>query len=192
MTGDYPGAAVAQAVAHAALEPAADDGPDPVRPFVGPAWRSRKPCRWRFDLDRIQDAAVMLGITHPVLVGVVEAGGHYWTTHGTHRVKGPIRTPDGKGPILTPDGFEHPFHHRVTVRRTCGQHMASRVLWHELTHALQAERSNDPLGFYKRGGPYAQAGLPRTRRYTENQFEVEANASEDLFDELELTKGATS
>jgi hypothetical protein len=139
------------------------------RTFVTLAWKSRKWRPWLFCIDRISEAATELGIKAPIKVGVVEAGGRYWTTQGTHRVKA--------GPIAWRSGgvlHEIGFYHQVTVKRDLGLVDANTTLWHELAHAMQAEHTGDPLSFYT--DVYKPFGAMGSRGYWTNPFEEEANA----------------
>jgi hypothetical protein len=135
-------------------------------PFVGLAWKSRKKRTWLFDFDAIQTAAAELGIRAPILIAPQEAGGRTQVTYGAHRIK--------KQPVRTPDGDTWTFHHGITVQRTCPVDKVSETIWHELVHAQQAEKVEDPTTFYSRHykvhggmGSYGPA-------YRANPYEIEA------------------
>jgi hypothetical protein len=144
-------------------------------PHVGLAWKCRKPQTWAFDFEAIAEAARELGIERPIVVGIVEAGGRTQTTHGAHRVKTMIH-----------DGTTGPVH-SVTVRRTCTAEQASQTLWHELAHAMQAERHGDPHTFYAAYAREGGAGSYGTA-YERNPYEVEARSFEANAERLALVK----
>lgn len=144
--------------------------------FVGLAWKCRKARPWLFDMEAIRQAATELGIKAPVMVGIVEAGGRTRTTFGAHRVK-------TRPHLRLPDGVVHEWHHGITVMRTCSMEQASKTLWHELMHAVQAEREDDPTRFYDtRYRPENWSG------YKTNPFEVEARECERNAERLALVK----
>lgn len=141
-------------------------------------WRTRKACAWEFDLDAIERAGRELGLRLPVGLAVVEAGGYWQTTDGAHRVK-------------TADRGEHA--HGITVRRSVDAERASRILWHELTHAAQAEaHPTGPHRFYREA--YAVHSRARVGAYggayRANPFEVEAREAEANHERLPLARPA--
>jgi hypothetical protein len=121
---------------------------------IGYMWQSRKPCEWKFDLDAVREAADVLGVTWDIGLGLTE--GRY--TIGCARVKCGV--------------------HSITISRLRGAEQASQTLWHELTHAAQAERytGQNFMSIYRGAGPYAA-----------NRFEVEARDNECLHEDLPLT-----
>ena len=129
----------------------------------------------RFDVDRAAMAKVgeMLGLEHPVGVFI---RGYTW---GNGRS---IAFTDGQ--------------HRIGVAADLSPRRASRVLWHEMTHALQVEREGSEKAFlslwHKQmrdlGLTRMQAAHATGRRYRRAGLEVEAEANECRHRELALTR----
>lgn len=128
------------------LDILADFAAPPVR--VG--WRTNAPPSWDFDLDAIQRARELLGVTRPVVIGCVNAR-RRWT--GMHHDEGAT--------------------HRITVAHWHTPEGASRTIWHELSHAAQADR----------GVPGGTSQL-RGRAYDMDPREVEARAAESNHDSV--------
>ena len=99
---------------------------------------------WVKDDRAIRSACDFLGITLPVTIKPTNvAGGR----HGAHQFR-----PTGPGVRIVRGrihGIEHTtgFVHHITVKSWLSVEEASRTLWHELAHAVQAERllGSDPL-----------------------------------------------
>ena len=98
------------------------------------------PMNWKLDRAALREAIEFLGITYPVEVKQTRvAGGR----HGAHCL-----IPHGRfvrryrggwyGVAESPDGT---LSHKVTVKSWLDPERASFVLWHELTHCMQAERA---------------------------------------------------
>lgn len=91
----------------------ADFAAPPVR--VG--WRTNAKPGWDFDLDAIERARELLGVTRPVVIGCVNARRRFT---GMHHDEG--------------------ARHRITVAHWHTPEQASRTIWHELSHAAQSDR----------------------------------------------------
>lgn len=81
-------------------------------------WTTREPCEWSFDTNAIAHACDALGVIGDVEVGCAEYARGRWAGMYSHE----------RGV------------HRVRVGRRLSVDEASRVLWHELTHAAQESR----------------------------------------------------
>ena len=113
---------------------------------------------WVLDQDAVIEAMDTLGITYPVKIRFMT--GKY--RFGTH--------------------YENAESHRITIHQGLSAEEASHTLWHELAHAMQAERymkeRNAPnlKGFYteyKRGrGEWGET-------YRGNIYEIEAERIAD-------------
>lgn len=121
-------------------------------------WTTSRPAAWAFDLDAIRQAARELGVTGEVEVGCAEyANGRWAGMHSVHR------------------GV-----HRIRVGRTLSAEDASRILWHELTHAAQ----------WDRGERHSTREVLRDEgrdAYMTHPAEIEARANEREHDRLALT-----
>lgn len=111
-------------------------------------WHTRVPPAWEFDCAAIASAARELGVRGRIEVGCAEYangrwGGMYSYERGVHRIR---------------------------VKRASRAEYATRILWHELTHAAQHERG-DTAGTRALG-----AG---TEAYRNHPKEVEARATEE-------------
>ncbi len=97
---------------------------------------------WRESTRAIREAADFLGLTLPVRVKVTNhAGGR----HGAHQLRpeGPgVRVSNGR--ILNLDNATGLYHH-ITAKGWLSAQQASETLWHELAHAMQAERELSKL-----------------------------------------------
>jgi hypothetical protein len=120
------------------------------------AWSTRLAPVWEFDFDAIRDVANELGVRWPIRVGCAEyARNRKQGLHSCERDRAP---------------------HVITIGRTLDSADASRMLWHELTHAAQAER----LGVDEFDRQYKAAGGHKGAGYRHNHFEREARAAEQL------------
>jgi len=123
------------------------------RPLILPS-RDVKGIRW--SVSGIEEALRLLEIAQPVEIKF---------SQGTRRI-GCHRYFPGR--------------HSITISRFLTAEAASRVLWHELTHAAQVERAirlHGQSGLSKFGQAYKLE--TRMRGYRGNRFEVEARAAED-------------
>lgn len=115
---------------------------------------------FRLNHAAIRDACELLGVKMPV---AIKFNGRVGATHGNHRFTGSS--------------------HRIMVKSYLTVQQASETLWHELTHALQAERDCG-----SRAAWVAQHSEQRRYSYQRRPIEIEARKmSEDMADLL-LTK----
>ena len=131
----------------------------PAPPPVRVGWRTRLEPEWTFDVDAIEHAARELGVTSPVVVGAVEYRRGRWG--GMHRVE--------RG------------EHRISVPRWQTPEEASRVVWHELSHAAQHDRG-------VKGGTKAVARAYGWGAYMADPREVEARDAEANHERLALVR----
>ena len=138
---------------------------------------------WKLS-GRLAEAQDFLGLTIPVKI---KQTGHQGGRYGAHSLR--IDRATGK-----------PYHH-ITVKSWLSVAEAGRTLWHELTHAMQAERCAAALAA---DGPYpvaladlsASAWLrawdttpERMGSYQTRAIEVEARSYEGFNDECPLAEG---
>lgn len=119
---------------------------------------------WVIDQDEVIKAMDMLGIEMPVHIRYMTGKYRY----GTHK--------------------ETKTHHKITLDQTTPFGVANFTLWHELVHAMQAERFAKEKGLpitlfydeYKRGrGEWG-------RYYDGNKYELEANRLAARYEEMTL------
>jgi hypothetical protein len=128
------------------------------------------------DREALKDACDLLGIMLPVHVrynGV--AGG----TNGTHRYKYGHDAPPSAGVASSA-----PYHH-IVIKSYLSAEEATSTLWHELTHAVQAERASriDPRAWW------AVVRAQHRWSYRMRPIEVEARAmAEQMKDCLLFSK----
>jgi hypothetical protein len=123
--------------------------------------------QWSLDLAALAEAIAFLGLTLPVQI---KQTGHRGGRRGAYsfRTKGVLR------------------YHHITVKNWLDPAQACRTLWHELAHAMQAERHNDPFK------PFvvvqqAWADSPERRgSYRFRPIEVEARSYEDYGTEVQI------
>lgn len=107
---------------------------------------------WRFDVPALERTLRQLGVRDPVVLQ---------TTRG--------RTASGRALWRTArQGREHV----VRVDAHASASLASRILWHELAHVVQAEDHGDPREWDQ---SYEAAGGHKGRGYRTNVYEREAN-----------------
>lgn len=122
---------------------------------------------YRLDKAECLAAKRFFGLKWPVSIRYDNRKGDYSELWGCHRV----RYKDGK-----------PYH-KITIKRYLSPEVASAVLWHELTHAMQAEELGDKV-FHKLYHSYS--GSSFSQNYLNNPFEVEARDHEKLAEEYPL------
>jgi hypothetical protein len=130
------------------------------------------PRRYAIDIDAVAEAEALLGLRSPVRVFIRR---YEWL--------------DGRY-IALRDGVHH-----VGVAHDLSARAASKTVWHELTHALQAERLGGERAFRQQWwAEMRAAGVSRPkalrgegRAYRRTALEVEARANERLHRELALT-----
>lgn len=139
--------------------------------------------RWVLDNRAIREACEFLGLTLPVDIKPTNvAGGR----HGAH-----CYTPvDASGrPIKYLRDLDRVagFRHRITVKSWLDVEQASRTLWHELCHAMQAEQVAGELS------PAAalqawKVAYRDGRAYSRKPIEVEAREYEEFATEHPLAR----
>lgn len=120
------------------------------------------PLSERLNKDDCRIAKHILGVEWPVRIKYDSRQGYYTERLGVHRTKA-----DGKGG----------YFHQIMIKTYLTPLEASKVLWHELTHAAQAER----LGvneFARQYRMYSGTGSFGAA-YRNNPFEVEARKNEE-------------
>lgn len=92
---------------------------------------------WRHNDRAIRDAIEFLGITLPVRIKPTNVAGGRLGAHTLRPVGPGVRRQGSRV-----HGIEHAtgLVHHITVKSWQDAEQASRTLWHELTHAMQAER----------------------------------------------------
>lgn len=141
--------------------------------------------RWRPDFDAILEAADFLGITWDLTVQ-------------------PVAHPDGLGCYLpypstiSPTSWEDiPWireqHHLIAINPSLSPEAASQTLWHELTHAKQAEAYVSPFHFYMAVmAPIIGQYVGGSDFYFSVGFEVEAYENMEWHDALPLCEWVES
>lgn len=114
---------------------------------------------WYFDQEAILEALDELNIK--LYMQLKFMTGKY--RYGTHRVK---------------KGTTHPRFHHITVDQNHSPQEASNTLWHELAHAMQAERWAERTGrdiYLQHWEDYKAVDGEWGNRYNGNKYEIEAN-----------------
>lgn len=114
-------------------------------------WTTNIPAAWEFDTVAIARACHELGVTGEVEVGCAEYARGRWQGMYSHE-----------------RGI-----HRVRVGRRVSVEAASRILWHELTHALQHERGEREGTTRLRGDAYRLHPKEVEARSNEYRAELE-------------------
>jgi hypothetical protein len=138
---------------------------------------------WRPSIDNIALAAQHLGIAVPVEVRRSATRKLLGRYHGIRLHDDAPRDPDVIA-TMSDDYLNTLMHHHITVSARLTPEAASRVIWHEMTHAAQYERDPDyyvsqyaaELRDAKRLA--ALTGQPFDRFYRMISFEIEAKANE--------------
>jgi hypothetical protein len=144
---------------------------------------------WRVDEAALARACAHLGIDVQVRVRRMHGRRLRGRYHGI-RLAPDAPTDPAVIEAMTDDELAAQIHHRITVATRLTPSVASRVLWHELTHAAQYER--DPDGYvegYARERDLVRAHCARTGEpwgvaYKRISYETEATANEGLHDDL--------
>lgn len=138
--------------------------------YLGTGTRSVSPAsaaKWRLDPAALREAIDFLGLTLPVKI---KQTGHQGGRRGAYWLRQVARQ----------------RYHHITVKNWLTPEQACRTLWHELAHAMQAERYNDP------SAPFvvvqqAWANAPERRgAYRNRPVEVEARSYEDYGVEVQI------
>ncbi|MGI9116011.1 MAG: hypothetical protein ACR2JV_00030 [Gaiellales bacterium] len=144
---------------------------------------------WRVDEEALDRARAHLGIEVPVRVRRMKGKALRGRYHGIEL------TPDAPRDLeviatMSDAEVNAMMFHKITAAVRLTPELASRALWHELTHAAQYERDPDRyLAEYHRESRTAKAIAKRTRTpyarvYKHISFETEAKANEGLHDDL--------
>lgn len=144
---------------------------------------------WRVDDAALARACAHLGFTTPVRVRRMTGRALRGRYHGARL------TPDAPRDMaiverMTDAELNACMYHSITIAARLTPTMASRTLWHELTHAAQYERDPDRyVAEYRREQREARlasrrTGAPYAHTYRLISFETEATANELLHDEL--------
>lgn len=139
---------------------------------------------WRPNDASIQFGANYLGIDVPVLIRRSATRKLLGRYHGIKLTRDAIRDIE-LVTTMTDNDLNAMMYHYITVSARLTPEAASRVLWHELTHAAQYER--DPKHYASKYAEElrhakriaAQTGIPFERLYRVISFEIEAKANED-------------
>lgn len=154
------------------------------------SWERPANKAWRKDERAIREAIEFFGLTLPVEIKLTSHAGGRFGAHSLMPVGGRVRIVGNRvHNISTATGIVH----RITLKSWRSAEEASRTLWHELTHAMQAERA-----LAKLTAPYTAhealqawgscADLGKGVKYDRKPVEVEAREYESFHDEHPLTK----
>lgn len=126
--------------------------------------------RWKLAHRAVREAQEFLGLTLPV---TIKATGHKGGRYGCHSLR------------IGSNG--RPYHH-ITVKNWLDPAEAGRTLWHELTHAMQAERAALAAGASAPSDWLAawRTAPERMGAYRSRPIEVEARSFEAFNDEQPL------
>jgi hypothetical protein len=129
-----------------------------------------RPPTWELDETALDEAKKLLGLRWPVKIGRTTSRDH----HGAHYLHLARRSPV----------------HCIVADKVASVAESSRVLWHELCHAMQAERNAAGLSHPK--DQHEAWGLTlaceRGRPIAEQPLEVEASSYENAAAYMPLTK----
>lgn len=139
-----------------------------------------------FSIDQkaLAEAIELLGIKRPVQIRL---NGKVGPTHGTHRWV-PRSGKFKVNPNL--DTATGGMLHRITLKSYLTAEQAGRTLWHELTHAMQAERESADAATMREAFEAWRFCSARGRgiAYNRKPIEVEAREHEPLNDDLPLAR----
>lgn len=144
---------------------------------------------WRKNERAIREAIELFGLTLPVEIKLTSHAGGRYGAHTLHPVGGQVRVHNGRIYWAeTATGLVH----RITVKAWRSAEEASRTLWHELTHAMQAERELSKLANSsikdKLEGWRTCADRGHGLSYSRKPLEIEAREHESFHDDLPLTQ----
>jgi hypothetical protein len=143
---------------------------------------------WRVDDAALARACDHLGIKVPVRVRRMPGRGLRGRYHGIRLAPDAPRDPAVFG-LLSDAELTALMHHQITVATRLTPSVASRVLWHELTHAAQFEHDADGYieGYARERAAMrahcARTGEPWGTAYRRISYETEATANEGLHDD---------
>jgi hypothetical protein len=144
-----------------------------------PLSRSRLPASWEIDKAALHHAGRMLKLRWPVVVTRTSSMKHT----GRHALRAAV--------------LEKTPRHYITVDKAVTAERANSILWHELCHAMQAERTAAHLG----AGASAKDMLhawsatstrSRKHKYSNRPIELEARSYEQCAEQMKLTKEVKS
>ena len=144
---------------------------------------------WRVDEAALARACAHLGIDVEVRVRRMHGRGLRGRYHGI-RLAPEAPLDPAVIATMTDDELAALMHHHITIAVRLTPEDASRVLWHELTHAAQYEHDSDAyIEGYARERAAIRAecaitGEPWGTAYRRISYEVEATANEGLHDDL--------
>lgn len=135
---------------------------------------------WQVDEDALAQALIEMKIKHPVRIKQTSHPAGRFAAHG---VRAASQAPRG---IRLPEGTQ--TYHHITVKSWLSVDEAGKALYHELAHAMQAERVIRNYLLYhphaspvdQRGAWYAYEGRTRSTPYEERPIEIEAREYEAL------------
>lgn len=120
--------------------------------------------RWMLDFDALADALDVLGVTWELSIA---AGTEPWSLGAYH-------TGFCHNWWAPPHFKNHDQLHILSFRPELSPEAASMCLWHELTHAKQAEDFGDPWAWYESISAAYEAASPGSPEYFALPVEVEA------------------
>lgn len=144
---------------------------------------------WDLDDRAIREAREFLGLRHPVRLKKTGAAGGRVGAHQLRPTGGLAGVKNGR--LVNPDTATGLIHH-ITLKSWQSAEQASRTIWHELTHALQAERAaselsaDTPLAAIRAWNRVA--ARDRGIAYNRKSIEVEAREYESFAAEHPLVK----
>lgn len=173
------------------------NGADATAWFIGRGYRVEKvergdyhhaeassPTGWRLNQGNLREAIAFLGIELPVRI---KQTGHKGGRYGAHGFQ-PLRGKFMKNPAL--DTASGGMYHNITIKNWLSPEKAGETLWHELTHAKQAEEASASATTMR-----AKFNAWRTCEsrgngvtYMRKPVEVEAREYEKFNDELPLAR----
>jgi len=163
---------------------------------VAPRFKYCDDCRdtaavWRPDYDGISRATKRLKITVPVVIRRVTTNKLLGRYHGI-KLRDDHPTDMDVIVQMSDDELRQYMYHFITVSARITPDRASRVLWHELTHASQMENVDNYKTLYDTEYRIikehaAELNIPLAAAYKLISFEVEAIKNEDRHKKTPLT-----
>lgn len=144
---------------------------------------------WRVDLDRVDEARAYMGLRHPVYVRRTRGKALQGRYHG---LRNPWSIARAAG-----DRFAGESVHYITVSAALHPEKASRTIFHEMAHALQAERDEQAQETYRMTQTMLRekigtAGELAHLAYLAMPQEIEARVCEGLHDTVGSLTGWTT
>jgi hypothetical protein len=140
--------------------------------------KPRQSKAWAIDDAAFAQAVEFLGLRHPIFLDYTSS----YKNAGTYSLRYGWALPKS-----APARLRHAtLVHRIMVRRADSAADVSRALWHELCHAMQAERELSTAGGY---GAYSRkVDAEKLLPYRVRPSEIEAREYEAFHDEMPLTR----